>query len=107
MVLPLCGVDSAYVLVSWDNAEIGVLVLLGQPFAAKFDHVFSPLEHQLLNCCCASGAVLTEPFPAGSFAVTRQSPKLFALRVCWQTGSPQQLFATYELYPLELVDPLV
>ena len=107
MVLLLCGVDSAYVLVSLDNAEIGVLVLVEQPFDTKFDHVFFPLGHQLLNCCCASGAVLTERFPAGSFAVTRQSPKLFALRVCRQFGSPQQLFATYELYPLELVDPLV
>jgi hypothetical protein len=50
---------------------------------------------------------LTEPFPAGSYADTCQSLKLFALRICWQDGSAQQLFDRYVLYPLELVDPVV
>ena len=78
-------------------------MLLGQPFSTKFDHVFLPLEHQSLNCCCASGAVLTEPFPAGSVEVTCHLPGFVTVIVWAQDGSAQQLFPTYVLYPLELV----
>lgn len=52
------------------------------------------LEHQLLNCCCTSGAVMTEPFPAGSLALTDQVPGSVTVTVCLQDGSAQQLFET-------------
>jgi hypothetical protein len=52
------------------------------------------LAHQLLNCCCTSGAVMTAPFPAGSLALTDQLPGSVAVTVCLQDGSDQQLFET-------------
>jgi hypothetical protein len=90
----LCGVDSAYLLVSSDSAEIGVSALAPQPFGTKFDHVSLLPEHQLLNCWPISGAVRTEPFRAGWVAVTCQLAGLRTAIVCTQDGSPQQLFPT-------------
>ena len=70
---------------------MGVSDTLVQPFETRFSQVRA-LAHQLLNCCCTSGAVMTAPFPAGSLALTDQLPGSTAVTVCLQDGSAQQLF---------------
>jgi hypothetical protein len=83
---------------------MGVSARLLQVFEPRLSQVRA-LAHQLLNCCCTSGALFTEPFPAGSLALTDQLPGSAAVTVCLHEGSAQQLFETYVLCPLELVIP--